>query len=434
MFTPYKHYTPAACILMMLAIISPAPVQAQQPGYDDIQDNDPLTAGQLAQWVLEANPGLASAVAAAEAAAHRIEPAGSLDDPVLSYATAPFTAGSGRLNQKIEFGQEIPWPGTLRAQEAAARHEANAIDKDVDALRLRVVAQAKSAHAEWRFLEEALSVHHETQKLLEDLIATTQTRYAAGEALKQDALQAEVEYADLKNHKLLLLKQKTTVQARINALLNRPADSPLPEAAPVTTNRHLPAGRILEERALAQHPELAGLEARVSANQSRITLARKGFYPDFRVGVGYNSLWNDPDKRTVVGVSINIPLDRGKRRAELSHARAQARQAEWALADRRAALLADIAQTRAEVSEAQESVRLFESELVPLAEEYLAAAIADYESGAGAFLNVIMAEQRVLDTGLALARARADYARHLAELERVTGGALFAPQQIQERP
>ena len=58
--------------------------------------------------------------------------------------------------------------------------------------------------------------------------------------------------------------------------------------------------------------------------------------------------------------------------------------------------------------------------------EYLEAAIADYQSGTGGFLNVITAEQRALSTELALARARADSARRLAELERWVGGSVDA--------
>ena len=74
--------------------------------------------------------------------------------------------------------------------------------------------------------------------------------------------------------------------------------------------------------------------------------------------------------------------------------------------------------------EAQASVALYQAKLVPLAAEYLEAALADYRSGAGAFLNVIMAEQRKLNTDLEQARARADYARRFAELERWVGGSI----------
>jgi outer membrane protein TolC len=64
-----------------------------------------------------------------------------------------------------------------------------------------------------------------------------------------------------------------------------------------------------------------------------------------------------------------------------------------------------------------------------LASQYLDAAIADYRSGAGPFLNVITAEQRKLEADLELARAVSDYARRRAELERWVGGSLEAALQ-----
>jgi len=380
-----------------------------------------LTEAELVEQVLQANPGLASLRAAAEAAIYRIEPAGSLDDPMVSYAAAPRTAGSGRLNQRVEFSQRIPWPGTLDTREAVARYEAAAAQGDAESLELEVVAQARSAHAQWRFVHEALAIHHETRSLLDELIATAETRYAAGRALKQDVLQAKVERADLDNEELRLRQLQTTVRARINALLNRPPDAPLPAAAPMGALPAPPAFEALKTLALARHPELERLDARVSANESRQTLAEKAFYPDFQVGIGYNSLWDEPDKRPILGLTINVPLDRGKRRSELDAARAETSEAQWALTERRAELLADLTRARAEVVEARQSAQLYENELVPLAAEYLNAAIADYQSGAGAFLNVITAEQRKLATDLALARTRADYAARLAELQRTVG-------------
>ncbi|WP_197023742.1 TolC family protein [Microbulbifer sp. HZ11] len=410
-------------LLGMVLASAPGLALSQASATDDAA-NHPLTPSALAAWALEANPGLASAAARAEAAAFRIDPAGSLDDPMLGYAAAPNTADSPRgLQQKLDFSQKIPWPGTLAAREAAARHQALAAERDLDALRLQVIAQAKAAYAEWRYIDRALTIHHRTQSLLDELISAAQTRYAAGRALKQDVLQAKVERADLDNQLLRLQQLRTSVRARINALLNRAADAPLPPAAPFSPPAPPLPLATLSEQALAQHPELARLDAQIAAAESRITLAEKAFYPDFQLGAGYNELWDAADKRAVVGISINLPLDRSKRRAELGRTRAELQSAEWSLADRRAALLADLSRAHAEVVEAQSSVALHQRELLPLAEDYLAAALADYRAGSGAFLNVITAEQRLLATELSAARARADYTRRLAELERWSGNA-----------
>lgn len=421
------------CVGICTALAFAAGAAWGNPAQQDTSGEYPetLTAEILAAWVLEANPGLSAIQAAAESAAFRVDPAGSLDDPMLSYGVAPLTSGADRgLNQRIDFSQKIPWPGTLAAREAAARYEAVVADRDVDALRLQVVAQSKAAYAEWRYVQSALEIHHATQALLDELIATAEARYAAGRALKQDVLQAEVERRGLDNQLLKLLRLKASVQARINALLNRDPETPLPLAAPISLSVSPPALKVLQNMALAQHPDLSRLDARISASSSRITLAEKAFYPDFQVGVGYNNLWDNADKRPIVGVSINIPLDRSKRRSELGRVQAEKRRAEWSLIERRADLLADLAQARAEVIEAQASITLYQEELVPLASEYLEAAVADYQSGAGAFLNVITAEKRTLSTALDLARARADYARRRAELERWVGGAIGTTNRI----
>jgi len=385
-----------------------------------------LTADQLVSWVLEVNPGLAAIQAAAEAAAYRIDPAGALDDPVLSYGIAPLTHNASQgVNQRFDFSQKIPWPGTLSAREAVARNDALAVSSEADMLQLLVITQTKSAYAEWHFIHEALSIHHATQTLLDELIVTTQSRYAAGLASKQDALQAEVELNNLKNQILGLLRQQVAIQARINALLNRAPDTALPNAGPIVVSRQKPPTfQELKVLALTHHPDLSQLNARISSGESRVTLAEKAFFPDFQVGVGYNSFWDDADKRPFLGISINIPLDRNKRRSILNQARAETRRAEWSLIERQAELLADLAQARAEVIEAQSSVALYQDKLIPLAEEYLESAIADYQSGAGGFLNVITAEQRKLSTDLAHARTRADYIRRLAELERWTGASI----------
>jgi outer membrane protein, heavy metal efflux system len=398
------------------------------PASDDLagpESGPPLTADNLATWVLNANPGLAAIQAAAQAAAYRVHYAGSLDDPTLSYAVAPLTANADRsLNQQLAFSQTLPWPGTLAARESAARFEAIAADQGTDALRLQIVAQAKFAHAEWRFVHEAQAIYLATQALLDDLIAAALTRYAAGSTPKQDVLQAEVERANLDKSLLLLSKQQANVRARINALLNRAPETALPLAAEIPMRSAPPALGTLKILALDQHPALSRLEAQISASQSRVTLAEKAFYPDFKLGVAYNGVMDDTDKRPLIGVSINVPLDRSKRRAKLGRAQADTRRAQWSLVERRTNLLADLAQARSEVVEAQASIALYQGKLVPLAAEYLEAAITDYQSGTGAFLNVITAEQRKLSTDLELARARSDYARRLAELERWVGGPI----------
>jgi outer membrane protein TolC len=406
---------------IVVAILAYPGVAAAQADAGPSPFGQSLTVDALVAAVLSESPRLAAVDALAEAAAYRVEIAGAFDDPTLSLATAPRSSDSN-----IDVSQRLPWPGTLRARASAAESELLATRGRVDVERLMLTLAAKSAYAEWYFIERAIDVHAETEVLLDQIIATAETRYAAGSASRQDVLQAEVERADLEAHGLGLMRRRTATLAHINALMSRPPDAALPPAGPIPVGQPLLDAPALERRALDGHPELGQLDAEIAGAENRAELAELAFRPDFQVRAGYNALWDESDKRPVIGVSINLPLARSKRRAELSRAEAETRRAQSLFADRRAVLLGELTRARAEVEEAAAMVDLHERELLPLAAEYLAAALADYESGSGAFLNVISAEDRLLSIRLAGERARADYLRSLADLERWAGGPVGA--------
>tara|TARA_R110002049_G_C9178700_1_gene563495 strand:- start:12440 stop:13762 length:1323 start_codon:yes stop_codon:yes gene_type:complete len=395
--------------------------------------NDSFTADGLVKQVLARNPGIEALSAIEEAAKYDILPARSLDDPTFSYGFAPKTldADNGRgLNQKIELSQKIPWPGTLAAREEAARQEVNVAHEDVKELRLRLVALTKSAYAEWYFVDRALEIHASTSTLLEELRSVAETRYAAGRALQQDVLQAEVEQRNLDRHGLELKRIKSSIQAQINTLLNLEPNSPLLPAANLSIQQPLPPLAILEQKAIDLHPELRRISAQVAANSAQITLAEKEFYPDLQLFAGYNGLWDAQDKRPIIGVSINVPFDRSKRKAALSKVKANERSLQMQLINQRTQLLGELAKTYAEAIESVQAIELYENSLIPLANEYFSAALADYESGTGSFLSVITAEQKKLITEEALERNRANYYSQIAELERWTGTQFDASMAV----
>ena len=407
------------CLAVYLLASLTLPAMAADPLFGA----DSLTAQRLVDVVLARNPGLEALRAGVAEAASRAEPAGALADPMLAYTVAPQTIGGGeRLNQDIQLSQEIPWPGTLELRENIARIEAVTANQDLDDLRLRIIAAVKAAYAEWYYVHRALAINEANRELLIELRNVAETQYAAGRATQQDVIQAEVEHDTLLDEALGLERERHSIQAQINGLLNRAPGAFLPPPGEVAPRASPPSLQALRRIAVKNHPELQRLEAQRQASRLRVGLAEKDFYPDFRFNAGYNSFREDQEQRFSVGASINIPLNRGKYRALKDAAQADALQAQWRLADRRAQLLAELASARAAVAESVAVIELYQDRLVPLAQDNLAAAVADYRAAAGDFLDVITAENRKLMTELTLARARADYVRRVAELERWTGG------------
>ncbi len=363
--------------------------------------------------------------AAAAGAQAKIQSADALDDPTVSYAIAPETAGSYSVpNQNLQVSQAFPWPGTLYLRRKVATATAQSADEQVADLRLRLAANARADYAQWYYVHRALAINAQNQALVARLRKVAEAAYASGQSPQQDVLQADVELVRLSNQALELGRLQRTVQAKIDALQNLPPATDVLPPADLPAEVPLPAEAALQKIALARHPALKSLDARVSASRSGVELAHKGYYPKINVVAGYNSIMDMPAKRLTVGVAFSIPFG-GNHRGEVGAADARLRESEAKRADARSQLLSDIDQSYATATQAVATIRLYRGKLLPLAKLNLQAAEADYSGGNGDFLKLITAEQEDLQARLELARARADFYTQLASLNYQTGGSLW---------
>ena len=400
-----------------------------------------ITVTQLAKAVLVRNPGLSAMRSAVEAVRAKIGPAGALDDPTLAYALAPETVGGFRtpggrlrgLNQRVELSQAIPWPGTLDLRSKTAAAETESVAWKLSDFRLRLAERTRAAYAEWYYVHRALAVNTENLALVTRLRAVAETAYGTGQAPQQDVLQAEVELTRLQNQALEIERRRSTVQAGINGLLNRDPQAAIPLPLALFPVGKLPGYANLQQMALARYPALKRLDAEIAAGQDRVDLARKGFYPDFKLSAGYNNLWDAPEKQFTVGAVINIPIG-AKHQGELEEANARLRQRRAERLDARASLLSSLDQSYRTARQAKDSIALYANRMLPLARLNLKAAEADYSGGSGDFLKLITAEQQYLAARLELARSRADFFIQFAALDYRTGGALTANQTQETTP
>ena len=410
---------------------------AEQPAYDAASSTTDalppatsLSAEAFTEAVFAQNASLEAMRQAVAAALAQVKPAGALQDPTFSISAAPRTFGSATgATGDVEVSQPLPWWGTLDARKQVAQAAAEAAGHDLDALRLRLGALARGAFSDWVFVHRALEINAANQSVLTELRNVARIRYSTGQAPQEDVLQADVQRTLLKQQRLEWQRQRTVVQARMNALLDRAPQTSIPEPAALPAAVDLPAEELLAQRVLG-HPQLRQLEAQREAAQAQERLADKERYPKFGVSVGYNNMWSDPAMRPMVGLSFTVPIDQAKYRATVDAAHAQARRSASILEDQRANMLADLAADYASVREAVQSLALYRDELVPLARNTLEVARTEYGSGKGGFLNVLIAEQHRLDTEIGLARTQSEYYQRLAALEQASGGGLLEPRPL----
>lgn len=222
---------------------------------------------------------------------------------------------------------------------------------------------------------------------------------------------------------MILATQRDIATAQMNELLHRAPDAPLPlppSELPTPGRLDTPRAR-LETQAVSERQDIAGMKQRARAEQARADRAERDYYPDFNVSTSYNSMWDMPEHRWMVGLGLNLPIFTGKRAGMADEARA--RRAEL---ESDAARMSDMARTQVftsmkQLDESQHVLGLFETRLLPIARERLDAARAGFITSQNSFMAVVEAEKNLRSVELEYQVARADYARRRGELDRALG-------------
>ena len=392
-----------------------------------------LNVDWLVAEVLARNPDVQSAAAAWRAAALRNPQQIALDDPMFGTMLGPGAWGNPNVNgaYMVEASQKIPWPGKRSLRGDVAQAEAKAAYFDVGEQRLRIAELARTAFYDDYLAHRQLAVLEKSAKLLASFRDIATTKYESAKVEQQDVLLADVELAQLERRRLELDRQARVAEARLNTLLLLPADAPLahpPAELPLADD---PASADeLRTQALSSRPELAAQQARIRAQRYSIALACKDYYPDVEVVGRYDAFWQESPLRPMVGMNLNVPLYKAKRRAAVGEARARL-AIEQANLDSQINEIAFAAeQARQEVIESRQSLAVYQDQLLPTAEKSIESARASYMAGKLDFLRLIESQRQLLALQDEYYTAVAEYHQRLAALDRVIGSP---PPLLNER-
>ena len=202
----------------------------------------------------------------------------------------------------------------------------------------------------------------------------------------------------------------------------RDATLPPPVAAlAVPASAQEADARQLEAEAMARRPERAAASARIRGGRAAVDLARRESYPDLAVMGSYSTMWEDTEHRWMIGLSLSVPLQLGRRQAAVDAAQARAAQATSQDRSLRDRIAVEVATAQLRVRESARVIELTEQRLVPAARDQLRAALAGFTAGRNEFTAVIGAEKNQREVEMRLHTARAELWRRLAALDRALG-------------
>jgi len=383
------------------------------------------------------NPGLAQMQARFDAMSEIPSQVGTLPDPTLSINAANFPTDSFRVGQEamtqIQMGisQKFPFPGKLNLRVQASTYEAHAAHNDVNETRLRLIRDVRTSWWALHYLGQALNIVAKNQELLRQFVQITQVKYGVGDGMQQDVLLAQLELSKLLNSKIRLVGFRRAEAARLNALINRPANTPF--LVETTVNKILPAldtEMALYARALESRPELSRVRNRIRAAESRLDLAKKDYYPDFTLGAQYgfrqgeNPLPRGGSRADFLSLklSVNLPLyPKRKRASAVSQRSSEVRLEQFALQDALGSVQVEITQAVAEYTQAREEFSLFDTGIIPQSQQTVQAMLAAYQVNEVDFLNLVRSQINLFNFETQYWRAFSAANQALARLRAAVG-------------
>ncbi len=400
-----------------------------------------LTLDDVVRTALAKNPAVQSAAHSVAAQRAKVPQASALPDPTFGVGwmgnPRPFSVQTGDPSsyRSVSAMQLVPFPGKRSLRGQIAGREVDASQWDLEAVRRRVVADVKAAYYDYWYYNKAIRTTEQNRDLLSKLSQIAEARYRVGKGMQADVLRSQVEISMLLQKLTTLEQQRATAQARLNTLLARDPDAPLPPAADVTNAS--PLNYPLEDLyklARENDPEYQRMQKLVERNELAINLAHKDYLPDLSVGYMYEQRPAMPDMHGFT-FTVNIPVFyRSKQREEVLQAKEEEISASGARDNRQNELYFDLKQNYLAAKASDNLLKLFSQGVVPQSSLALESSMSAYQVGNVDFLTVIGNFTTVLNYETDYYRELANYQTSLARMEELTGADLTSAQQLPSAP
>ncbi|MGD8277213.1 MAG: TolC family protein [Gemmatimonadota bacterium] len=392
-----------------------------------------LTLDEVLTLAHERSPRLRAAAAVADAASWREPAAGTLPDPMLQLGVMNFSVPGLRTDMPnsmapaLQLMQMVPFPGKLGLSGRIAEQSTAMARAAADEAWWQVRSKAAMSFYELYEADRKIEVMRETLGLLEDLEDVAKAMYASGQGPQSDVLRANVEVSRMDAEIRRMQAMREVAAARLNGLLDRPADTPVPTPVLGTLPDALPPADTLRAWSALTRPMLERNRIAVEQAETRQSLARRQIWPDLTFGVQYGQRSGSTGTARMASamVGFSLPIFASKRQYRMrDEAAAMEQMARADLAGMKADVDARIGELLADLERDRTLVRLYRAEVLPQANANVESALSSYRVGTVDFMTTVDAHMTVNRYEQELYALLADYGRAVADLEMTVGREL----------
>jgi outer membrane protein TolC len=416
-------------VAAVIAVAAAAHLGAQAPAPTP---HDTVLLGTVLDAVERANPRLDAARATARAARARVPSVTRPPDPQIQLGWMNYELPSLRPMEAIgmtqlQLMQMVPVAGKLRLAGIAETARADATATRIADVSFDLRARAAMLFYDIHTVDATLGVTRETRRLLQDIGDIAAKMYQVGEGRQADVLRANVEVARMQEDIIRMESMRTTMTARLNALLVAPPDAPMgaprlprfPVAPPPLDS--------LVQLAEQNRPMIRAATQDVDAADAAARLAQREIWPDLQVGVQYGQQPgpNGAQRMGSLMVGASLPIFAKSRQLQMrEETNAMRAMAAADLAAMRADTRGAVGEAHASLGRARRLAELYRTSVLPQAEATVTSSFSSYRVGAVNFMTLLDAQMTLNRYRQELFTLEAEEGKAWAELEMLTGRVL----------
>ena len=397
------------------------------------QTND--TYPQLSEYLqiaIEQNPELQSMRAMVDADLERVREAGVLMDPeiTIAYDFNPMMYDTYLGRFSVSAMQMFPWFGSLEARRNLQRSAVESKRSQVSGRQLEILRDVQLSWFDIAEIREQIRVVEETHELVRDLEKLVEVRYETGRAGQADILRIQMEKQRLKTRIAELEDQLNPMKARFNVLLNRDAMADVETDSEIYLRPVVWMENELGSLIRQQNPRFAGVAAERSGAENQRRLAQLDGRPGFGIGVevmgrDFGPMSMFPDSReSIIGMAtVRVPLFRSRYDSQKRQADYRIRSLDLQSEQIENRLLADLQSALEEIRSSERSVKLFDEELVPRAEQALRILSEEYATGNARFDELLQIQRELLELEFERVEAVVKQNKAVAKIESLLGNS-----------
>lgn len=367
----------------------------------------------------------------AAAAEHRILPAQSLPDPMVTFGYQNTSLTTYNYNKDdfsywiVSASQMFPYLGKRGLKGDMARADAEGQKAFLQALKLRVAARVKELYYDLFLAHKTIDILQEKIDLFTRIEDAALARYSTGTGPQQEVVMAQTEKYMILERQEMFRQKIQTLEAMLNLTAGREPSAPLGRPKPLESTKVDFTLDDLTRKAYEASPEIRVKEKMIAASEAKLQMAKKEYYPDVTLNMGVNQTGPEFMNMYMITASVNVPIYfKTKQEPAVKEATASLSEAKHDLEATKLMLASTLRDNYSMLKTADKLIDLYDNALIPKSVQDYQLALSGYGTGKIEALTVISRLKSFLDVEILYWNQFVEREKAIARVTALTGKGL----------